>query len=400
MDSMASKKYNNLVAFPVPSGEILAFHSSKLELAKISLDAWNSLSQTPIEDLRTWDLEQNVSLGKEVNRYKIKSININVTQICNLHCAYCAAAGDGTYGNPVKKISIEKTIPQLQWFFNKLAPGESFSITMLGGEPLLYPQGIALIAEYATQEANKKNINLNLRVVTNGTLFTKENVKILNKYGISVTLSMDGPAETNDLVRKSNSGISTTQSIVEGLKVLFSNRDNINSIGVRGVFGAHNTDVVKAYEFYAQYPFNYFEFSFDVSCKNDSVSDSFTRGMMDLFAKVSVLGEAELRKIRFIDTVFEQMDNQTRNENHCGSGKTFAVIDSANQIFKCPWEVSDPHLKVNQLSESQLQTIEKTLIEEKQLPKLLGQISLWRWLHVCPPTNYRQQKPTRPDLLQ
>jgi uncharacterized protein len=360
---LQSKIFDKVVIFKSHQGTNLAFHSHNLELAEVSQDLWDNKSDA-LKELQSWNNENLPQSKTEKAKAKINTLNVNVTQICNLHCSYCAAAGDGTYGNPQKKIAIDKTIPQLSWFLDRLEEGDSFSITMLGGEPLLYPEGIRLLSEYLRQQEVERNIKISLRVVTNGTLFTEPIVEILNKFQIDVTISMDGPAEINDRVRPSNSGTSSTQQIEMGLKQLFEKRNRIKNISVRGVFGKHNLEVLKAYNYFSQYTFDSMEFNFDITCNDPDVSEQFQQQMLEIFKKAAEKGEENLRKLKFIDTVFKQMDLQKRTENYCGSGKSFAVIDASNQVFRCPWEVSEVKNKVTKLSEQELQTIEKTLIEE------------------------------------
>ena len=62
---------------------------------------------------------------------------------------------------------MEKTIPQLRFLLQKLSPGESFQITYLGGEPLLYPEGIRLLAQFLDEEGQRLQLQIRHRIVTN-----------------------------------------------------------------------------------------------------------------------------------------------------------------------------------------------------------------------------------------
>src|SRR5690606_27575887 len=78
--------------------------------------------------LQDWESENNPNVKSGRMDFGIRSLTINVTQICNLKCTYCAAGGDGTYGQAQTRISVEKTLPQLKFFLEKLPEGASFKI--------------------------------------------------------------------------------------------------------------------------------------------------------------------------------------------------------------------------------------------------------------------------------
>jgi uncharacterized protein len=124
---------DNISIFTTSEGQVFGFHQLNLEVAQLE----NLNSPETQEELVEWSLSKNIETLSGNLDQKVTQIILNVTQICNLHCTYCAAGGDGTYGDPVKIISVEKTLPQIRFFIEKLSPNETFYINFLGGEPLL-----------------------------------------------------------------------------------------------------------------------------------------------------------------------------------------------------------------------------------------------------------------------
>jgi uncharacterized protein len=121
--------------------EVIAFHSKNLEVAEISDELWQEMPKAQFSTadqnenvfysdnfkyLQMWSAETNPDVLTKQVAFKVNSLTLNVTQICNLQCTYCAAGGDGTFGNPQSKISIEKTLPQLDYFLKKINSQESF----------------------------------------------------------------------------------------------------------------------------------------------------------------------------------------------------------------------------------------------------------------------------------
>ncbi len=348
---MQLKRFDNILAMKSSSGAVLGFHAKNLEIAELSDELFQALSspaeiQDPeiTEQLANWNEEISDQVRTESAKHKIQSLSINVSQLCNLQCVYCAAGGDGTYGSPQKQISVQATIPQIEILMSRLSAGDVFNITFLGGEPFLYPQGIQLLAEYALLKAEEFSLKVKFNVITNGTLFNEHTVSLLNSISSQVTISLDGPAEINDLVRPQKSqkkGV--TAQVLEGIELLLANRHNIPSIGVQGVFGTFNPHPMRSYLFYRELGVDWFDFHYDQENSDPVASSQFAQEMAEVGQlALATEGEAGLRKIKFFDQLFQQLDSKTRVENFCGSGKSYVVLDAKNRAFTCPWSVNNP----------------------------------------------------------
>ncbi len=352
---------NNLIGFRQGSEKPLAFHCDTLDVAELSEDSWQALAeglgpkeiQTPgvskaLAELLSWaDTSAPSVPAKPRARHKIDTLTVNVTQICNLACTYCAAGGDGTYGDPTTKISVDKTLPQLSFFLGKLDPGDKFTLTFLGGEPLLYPEGIELISKYLEQEAKQKNITLRLRIVTNGTLLNQKNIELLTRFKMHVVISLDGPPEINDAIRKTKSSNFNTASILKNLESLMARKNELASISLAAVFGSGNLEVLKCYEFLSSFPVDSLSLCFDHSSHDSSDSQKFFQEMQLVAESAWSKGqESELRRIEYFDKVFMVLDQKIRITNFCGSGKNFLMVDAKNTLTTCPWQAGKPEESV------------------------------------------------------
>jgi len=369
------RRWNDILALKTNDGKVIGFHSRNLEVAELSEDLWNTmrweLSRPELEEafdqLQTWNREESEPSTGSDQKHKVRSVSINVTQVCNLQCVYCAAGGDGSYGRPEKRIVVEKTLPQLKILMEHLGAGETFNVTFIGGEPLLYPEGLRLICEYVEQQASRLEIHPKFSVTTNGTQFSDENIKLLNLHRIHVTISLDGPPEINDQIRPTKGNKGVTQQIADGISSLMKNRVGIPSIGFQGVYGAHNTQAYKAFVYFKELNADWMDFQYDNENNDTQSSLNFIHEMENVAETAFRLnGEAGLRKIRFFDNIFNNLDQQKKIWSFCGSGKTLAVIDSKNNVFTCPWAVNDLSLKVgsgDSFSVESLQTLKTPLIE-------------------------------------
>lgn len=346
---MEQRRFKDIVAFKWNGKAPLAFHARNIEVAEISEQTWNEMLASNLHEtnearlaLESWNSEFIETTQDSKSKYGIRSLTINVTQICNLKCTYCAAGGDGTYGAPQTRINVEKTLPQLKYFLEKVPDGENFKINFLGGEPLLYPDGIQEIANYVRLVTAGRKVQASFRVVTNGTLINDKTLAVLTNIRAHIGVSLDGPVEFNDYSRPSRDGSSSTQKTVEGLQKISQFRDSLGGLSIHGVFDKNNLEVFKAYEFYQQFSADSYEFTYSV-IQNDDVSNRKFVDQMNLVAAHAFEkgGEVELRKISVFNNYFSVLDSQRRTENFCGAGKSILSLDASNNIFTCPWDVGD-----------------------------------------------------------
>lgn len=319
------------------------------------------------QDLLAWNNEPS-SETTDVNfSGAIRHLTINVTQICNLGCAYCAAGGDGTYGDAIAKISVEKTLPQLKFFIDKLNGKGTFNITFLGGEPLLYPEGIKLIANYLKLMTAGTEVQLGYNVITNGTLINSETIEILKDMRAHLTISIDGKPEVQDRVRPMKNGKSSSQAAIAGLEIAIRNREHLGRILIHSVFTKTHTAVAETYQYLSEFNPDAYEFTFDVTEKDHQANQLFIQEMERTAALAWKRGqEQELRKITLFDGYFKALDSQLRKSSYCGSGKSLLSIDAKNRIFACPLDVEDKKEQVGQetlLDQSKLIPLQKSFID-------------------------------------
>lgn len=385
---MIMRRHKDIVAFKAGAGAPIAFHARNLEVAQISPEAWESMApstfsnpfsmnmesseagvdSTALLSLEDWHMDNNPEAYTKSFGNAVKTLTLNVTQICNLHCSYCAAGGDGTYGDPVAKISLEKTLPQLGYFIGKLKENDSFSIIFLGGEPLLYPEAVKHIADYTMQLCTERNVFASFTVITNGTLITEKTLDILCSIKAHITISIDGAPEEHDKARPQKNGKGSAEQAYKGLESLLSRRSELSEVLVHSVFSRYNLEVEKAYLYLSQFPVDKFEFTFDVTEADNEANHKFVAEM----SKVAEIafnkgGEAELRKISMFNAYFDALDSQRRTENYCGTGKSLLSIDSNNKVFACPLDVGRKNEQVGEgstLDSEALNALNQNLVEK------------------------------------
>lgn len=377
------RRHKDFVAFKKAGALPYSFHAKNIQVAEISNELWESMphgsftSDIPFEIpenentdateiVKSW--ESSIGTAKQESKARNKfNLTLNVTQLCNLHCHYCAAGGDGTYGDPVGQISVEKTLPQVRLLMERLSEGGHFHITFLGGEPLMYPKAIQLIGQYTLDLAKSKKIKTEFQIITNGTLINNDVLDILASLKPTMTLSLDGPPEINDSQRPQKNGKSSSLEAIRGLETLIARKNEFGLILLHAVLTKNHSDVVKTWEFFQGYNVDKMEFTFDVTEKDESANLKFIEGMKKSASLAFQKGgEKELRRIHFFDLYFDQLDNQFQKENYCGTGKSLLSLDSRNNVYQCPLEVSFKERQVGKDSNinwNSLNPLQKPLIE-------------------------------------
>ncbi|RYZ76267.1 MAG: radical SAM protein, partial [Proteobacteria bacterium] len=271
-----------------------------------------------------------------------RSLAINVAQLCNLKCTYCAAGGDGTFGDPMKQVDLGILNDQIRMLLHDVPNGGEFRFTFLGGEPLLAPEALRAIHRYSKLQAAGRNIKLRYDIVTNGTLVTPAIAELLASMACNVTVSLDGPKEVNDKSRPTRSGQGSTERTLAGVRNLLDVKERLGSLSAGSVFGKHFTGVVETYKFLKEQGFERFRFDFAVGDQDEAASRAYVEGIKaiaDLAWQAG--GESELRKISMFDLYFQVLDNRERMRNHCGAGKTHLHTDTRGNLSTCQWFVGD-----------------------------------------------------------
>lgn len=372
---MELRRSKEILALKTTSGKYLAFHARNMELAEIDQEAYMSLSPTNIlesgkwsdflevtseasEELQSW----NESLSEEVsdlhNSTDITSFSINVSQLCNLRCTYCAADGDGTYGSSVKMADLSKVQKQLAWLIKKLNPKKEteFIINFLGGEPLLYPDLIHSMYNYTELLVAGTKIKPVYCITTNGTLINKKSIAILTKMNANVTVSLDGPEEINDRVRPTTNPdkLSSTQKTLTGLELLQLHRKDLSNVSVNAVFGNHNNEVLKSYLYLRSLPINWDQYSLNFA--NNDKNPETTKIYLDEMQKVAQEayehgGLLELSKIAQFRSALLRLESKTRLQSYCGAGKNLLQTDTSGDLYGCNWFMGDKEEKVGHLTD-------------------------------------------------
>ena len=348
-----TRRHGDLLLIKTPRGQLLGLHSRELEVAQLDSRLWNLNESASGSTSVTLSQQLRDELSRELSEWQasrsgkdstgdslVRSLTVNVAQVCNLACTYCAAGGDGTYGSKTKTPNLEKTEAQISGLLSQLANGDSFTLTFLGGEPLLHPDIIEHLARHTQLMAAGRNLRVRFDIVTNATLVDPARAELLARLKAHVTVSMDGAPEQNDRARVTKSGRGSSAQVLKGLEELLKVKDRLHSLHVGAVFGRHNLDVVGAWKYLSGLPFQTLKFDFAAETGDETASQIFAEGLSEVMELAYAKGgEGELRRIHVADHLFRSLDEQVRVRNHCLAGKNHLQLDTDGRFSVCQWFV-------------------------------------------------------------
>jgi uncharacterized protein len=148
---------------------------------------------------------------------------VKLASRCNIDCTYCYWFRDAE----VYKMPAVLTVEAEDAFCEKLEAHikyfglDNFMVVFHGGEPLLFPKRrfIALQDKLRAIE-ERTGCAIQRGVTTNAILIDREWTKIFRTYGVSPSVSIDGPAEIHDQVRVDFKGRGTHADTLRGMEML------------------------------------------------------------------------------------------------------------------------------------------------------------------------------------
>jgi len=148
---------------------------------------------------------------------------LKVASSCNLNCSYCYVyhMGDETWRTLPKRMSAEtETAVADQLGALLKAQARPFSIVLHGGEPLLL--GSSRLRGLLARLRSALSDECSISIQTNGVLISNAILEICSVYGVSLSVSLDGPAVIHDKFRVDLRERPSHKDVLRGLAKLKS----------------------------------------------------------------------------------------------------------------------------------------------------------------------------------
>lgn len=143
-----------------------------------------------------------------------RALSLMVAQECNLNCSYCFAS-QGTYGGPPKHMDLEVAKASVDFLLKGIGQGETASIILFGGEPLMNFEAIQVLVQHSERVAAAQGKFVAFSMTTNGTLLTEEALRFCREHKIALMVSVDGPPDIQDVQRPCRNPTESSSRLVE-----------------------------------------------------------------------------------------------------------------------------------------------------------------------------------------
>jgi len=151
---------------------------------------------------------------------------VKLASRCNINCTYCYWFRDAeVYRKPaVLTADAEDALCRRLEEHIEAFDLDQFVLVFHGGEPLLFPKRrFAALQDKLNGIEDRTGCRIGRGVSTNGILIDPEWCEIFKTYGVTVSVSLDGPPEINDKHRVDFKGRGTHADTVRGIERLRAN---------------------------------------------------------------------------------------------------------------------------------------------------------------------------------
>lgn len=188
---------------------------------------------------------------KMLTEHYMGNLILQVTQQCNMRCAYCAYSG--LYTNrthAAKRMSFDTAKKAIDFYFERSDKADHPFVSFYGGEPLLEFELIKECVDYIEKYKHDKTVKFSM--TTNGTLLTEEVISFLIKHKFTIMISLDGDKKSHDVNRRFNKGNGSFDTVISNLKKLKEYDEQYYKENVMfNCVISSSTDLESVYSFYS-----------------------------------------------------------------------------------------------------------------------------------------------------
>jgi uncharacterized protein len=308
-------------------------------------------SKKDISQIGKYLLKDEIPLKPDVPNLNYDSLNLNVTNGCNLACKYCF---ENSHGKNAKSMTFEIAQKAIDNMLAQKKEMEEYSIFYFGGEPLFKKELLRTVSDYAYKEiVEKRKKKVKFLMNTNATLIDDYVLSLFKDYSFIVTVSIDGPREIHDANRIFSNGNGSYNKVEEKIELL---KKNGIKTQLRPTFSPKLKNLSEAFDFFEKHELPYgYAFShtnnyqsnrqntyFDKQQLEDTNSEF--RKVMDYFAekiinKEKIFCSELIRKINIIRY-------RSKRTYLCEAGRKNLAVSETGNYFSCQTMVSHSHAAI------------------------------------------------------
>jgi uncharacterized protein len=266
------------------------------------------------------------------------TLEISVTEKCNLGCPYCYVANRPTYMMPE---TFDNAIPQL-YDLMKRSGDHEYYVSFFGGEPLLNWDLIKHATPKLIADDKCKGIN----IITNLTMIDEEKFKFIKESGIGVSWSFDGMGsnESRPLLPLLENTNPETGELFNGILDLYEHKKHMITKLANGckvmIWPGNVKDMTENFEFLVGWGIDHPDFSIvrddvwtaeDIRVYREELIRLTDRYIEKL--KSGIPCSVGFLRLTILDTIFGLVKG--KRPFGCFAGTNGGVLMSSGEFYPC-----------------------------------------------------------------
>jgi uncharacterized protein len=326
-----------------PESADIAFVSAQCAALLKSIQAGTPPAADVMDELSgLLGLEPVQAVQQSVSGWGLK---VHLNHNCNLACEYCYADGrtsdsdghtKGAYGGPVTYMSTEMLRHAVSKFMRD-APGDTVTIILFGGEPLLSEKRFLESIDVINAVGEECGKRIDYSMTTNATLITDRILDCLEQNSFRVCVSIDGVQETHDRQRPTATGHGSYDRAVRGLEQLSSRAIPvaIRMTAFRGRPGFEEDHLSLAALPSVASTFQFSHYGDDAVRPMDAQERDRLFGHYLSVTTAMLGGDVQSGKLGAVADVAMGIVTKRRKEFQCGAGRTFFAVGAGGDAYPC-----------------------------------------------------------------
>ncbi len=204
-----------------------------------------------------------IGLERKLNQARI--LYLMTAQGCNFGCKYCPIPEIAKkYGESL--LSTEDAFAGIDLWQEHIRsvydPDIRYIVIFYGGEPLLNKETVKASVGYIKmkRDAGELPTNLDIMIATNGVLIDDEMISLCKEHGVMITVGLDGPKSSNDVLKVDDGGAGTYDRVVSIIRLLVQN--GIRTFASVSITPFNINHIAEYSEFFSQLGVEKFGFNF------------------------------------------------------------------------------------------------------------------------------------------
>lgn len=313
----------------------------------------------------------------------VRSFSLAVAQKCNLGCTYCYAE-QGSFGGRPSNMPLDVAKASVDRLLEDAAPGEKIVIGFMGGEPLFNRSVLHDTTKYAFEKASQRQVEVDFTMTTNATLIRPEDIDLFQKYGITLTVSIDGLGGTNDTLRPFISGKGSFQRVTEKVKQVLSLPNRTFQVNARVTVTPKNLNLPEIMVGLLDLGFDSVQFS--PMLKSPTGKEQMSREDFDTLLEQLIacgelfregLNQRKLYPLKNVISTLKRIHDYQREAYPCGAGGGYMGVSAEGDLYACHRFVNDAEGKMGDLEKGVDPAKQEQWLKERNLAAQNPCTSCW-----------------------